>query len=60
MRVQRSAVLCFLFVVLPFNGAAAADKLVGIHSAISISQSLPWIAREAGIFVSTISISISS
>ena len=30
--------------------AAAAEKLVGIHSAIAISQSLPWIAREAGIF----------
>ena len=33
-----------------FDRAAAADKLVGIHSAIAISQSLPWIAREAGIF----------
>jgi NitT/TauT family transport system substrate-binding protein len=35
---------------LPYHRAAAADKLVGIHSAIAISQSLPWIAREAGIF----------
>ncbi len=50
MRVQRSAVLCFLFAVLPFYHAVGADKLVGIHSAIAISQSLPWIAREAGIF----------
>jgi NitT/TauT family transport system substrate-binding protein len=50
MRVQRSAVLCFLIVILPVHRATAADKLVGIHSAIAISQSLPWIAREAGIF----------
>ena len=50
MRARRIAVVCFLFVVLPFHRAAAADKLVGIHSAIAISQSLPWIAREAGIF----------
>ena len=49
MRVQRIAVLCFLFVVSSIQ-ALAADKLVGIHSAIAISQSLPWIAREAGIF----------
>jgi len=50
MRVQRIAILCFLFAILPFHRAAAADKLVGIHSAIAISQSLPWIARETGIF----------
>ncbi len=28
----------------------AADKLVGIHSARVLSQSMPWIAREAGLF----------
>lgn len=50
MRARRIAVLCFLFLILPFYRAAAADKLIGIHSAIAISQSLPWIAREAGIF----------
>jgi len=50
MRVQRIAVLCFLTAVLPFPNATAADKLVGIHSALAISQSLPWIARESGIF----------
>ena len=50
MRVQRIAVLCFLFVVFINSASVAADKLVGIHSAIAISQSLPWIAREAGIF----------
>ncbi|MGH7871029.1 MAG: hypothetical protein ACREQO_02290, partial [Candidatus Binatia bacterium] len=30
--------------------ARAADKLIGIHSARVLSQSLPWIAREAGLF----------
>lgn len=50
MRVQRIAVLCFLVVVSSIQSLAAADKLVGIHSAIAISQSLPWIARETGVF----------
>jgi NitT/TauT family transport system substrate-binding protein len=30
--------------------ALGADKLVGIHSARVMSQSLPWIAQEAGLF----------
>jgi ABC-type nitrate/sulfonate/bicarbonate transport system substrate-binding protein len=50
MRVQSITVLCFLTAVVPTGTIRAADKLVGIHSAIAISQSLPWIAREAGIF----------
>ncbi|MBI2540505.1 MAG: ABC transporter substrate-binding protein [Deltaproteobacteria bacterium] len=29
---------------------SAADKLVGIHSARVLSQSMPWIAQEAGLF----------
>lgn len=28
----------------------AADKLIGIHSSRVMSQSMPWIAREAGLF----------
>src|ERR671923_945238 len=28
----------------------AADKLVGIHSARVMSQSMPWMAKEAGLF----------
>ncbi len=28
----------------------AADKLIGIHSARVLSQSMPWIAQEAGLF----------
>ena len=30
--------------------ARAADKLIGIHSARVLSQSMPWVAREAGLF----------
>jgi ABC-type nitrate/sulfonate/bicarbonate transport system substrate-binding protein len=35
------------------NGArivCAADKLTGLHSAQVLSQSMPWIAQEAGLF----------
>ena len=28
----------------------AADKLVGFHSARTMSQAMPWIAEEAGLF----------
>jgi ABC-type nitrate/sulfonate/bicarbonate transport system substrate-binding protein len=28
----------------------AADKLIGIHSARVLSQSMPWVAQEAGLF----------
>ena len=34
---------------LPF-AAQAADKLITIHSARVMSQSMPWIAQEAGLF----------
>jgi len=43
------AIVGFLpFVIAP--QLIAADKLIGIHSARVLSQSLPWIAREAGLF----------
>lgn len=32
------------------SGLQAADKFIGIHSSRVLSQSLPWIAREAGLF----------
>ncbi len=32
------------------RAASAADKLVDIHSARVMSQSMPWIAQEAGLF----------
>jgi NitT/TauT family transport system substrate-binding protein len=30
--------------------ATAADKLIGFHSARTMSQAMPWIAEEAGLF----------
>ena len=32
------------------HGAAAPDKLLGVHSARTISTSYPWIAQESGLF----------
>ena len=29
---------------------SAADRLIGLHSAQVMSQSMPWIAQEAGLF----------
>ena len=42
-------VLLLAYAVLPCQGSAA-DKLVGFHSARTMSQSMPWIAEEAGLF----------
>jgi ABC-type nitrate/sulfonate/bicarbonate transport system substrate-binding protein len=54
LRVRLSAIL-FLFGLLPvmfqsLHEARAADRLLGIHSARVMSQSMPWIAQEAGLF----------
>jgi ABC-type nitrate/sulfonate/bicarbonate transport system substrate-binding protein len=38
-----------VLVLAPCRGFAA-DKLVGIHSARTMSQSMPWIAEETGLF----------
>ncbi|MGE5304380.1 MAG: ABC transporter substrate-binding protein [Alphaproteobacteria bacterium] len=43
-----SAFVCLL-VSFPLS-ALGADKLIGIHSARVMSQSLPWMAEEAGLF----------
>ena len=32
------------------QAAAAPDRLIGLHSAQVLSQSMPWIAQEAGLF----------
>jgi ABC-type nitrate/sulfonate/bicarbonate transport system substrate-binding protein len=32
------------------SSLGAADKIVGVHSAQVLSQSMPWIAQEAGLF----------
>jgi ABC-type nitrate/sulfonate/bicarbonate transport system substrate-binding protein len=45
----RLGVWLLLLVLAPCRGFAA-DKLVGIHSARTMSQSMPWIAEEAGLF----------
>jgi ABC-type nitrate/sulfonate/bicarbonate transport system substrate-binding protein len=39
----------FGFFIAPYAGLPA-DKLLGVHSARVMSQSMPWIAEEAGIF----------
>ncbi|MEK7341966.1 MAG: ABC transporter substrate-binding protein [Candidatus Binatota bacterium] len=46
--IRVTAVLCG--VVLAQSGAAAADKLYAIYTARVLSQSMPWIAQEAGLF----------
>src|SRR5262245_18928797 len=50
--VFRATVLVMFLFALAANamGAAAPDKLVGIHSARVMSQSFPWVAQEAGLF----------
>ncbi len=42
-------ILALAFGFVP-SRALAADKLIGIHSARVMSQSMPWIAQEAGLF----------
>src|SRR3972149_5782126 len=42
--------LCLTALPLVVATAGAADKLIGIHSARVMSQSMPWIAQEAGLF----------
>ena len=46
--ISFGAVLIILLTVPTL--ARAADELIGIHSSRVLSQSLPWIAREAGLF----------
>src|SRR5215475_8714699 len=48
-RFAAAALLSYL-VVFTFDSVSAADRLVGIHSAQVMSQSMPWIAQEAGLF----------
>ena len=44
------AAIVALGCLLPYGAAGAAEKLVGLHSAQVMSQSMPWIAQEAGLF----------
>ena len=41
--------MVFLLASLPLS-VLGADKLIGIHSARVMSQSMPWMAEEAGLF----------
>lgn len=45
-----SVMVVILLWTVTAQGGAAPDKLVGIHSARVMSQSMPWIATEAGLF----------
>ena len=42
-------IITLLWFLLPLS-ASGTEKLTGIHSARVMSQSLPWIAEEAGLF----------
>ncbi|HWP59265.1 MAG TPA: ABC transporter substrate-binding protein [Candidatus Acidoferrales bacterium] len=50
--MRRQAILEILAVLLIVSAGPswAADKLVGLQSARVMSQSMPWIAQEAGLF----------
>jgi NitT/TauT family transport system substrate-binding protein len=50
IRLSLSLTLFLGATTLLSQGAFAADKLIGIHSARVMSQSLPWMAQEAGLF----------
>ena len=51
MTHQRCRLLIVLLqLIVVVQSASAAEKLVGIHSARVLSQSMPWIAQEAGLF----------
>ena len=50
MNVNRMiAAIAGLLILTPLS-VFGADKLIGIHSARVMSQSLPWVAQEAGLF----------
>lgn len=57
MRIRRAksflrvSTICLLLgVALTHSGAVAADKLVALYSARVMSQAMPWIGQEAGLF----------
>lgn len=56
MRESKLLILALVVVALlgpgeiPARGASAPDQMVGIHSSRVMSQSLPWMAQEAGLF----------
>src|SRR5918992_5727577 len=56
MRESKRLVLALALLALlglikiPARAASAPDQMVGIHSSRVMSQSLPWMAQEAGLF----------
>ena len=44
------AIAALILLVLIARASQAADPMVGIHSARVMSQSMPWMAQEAGLF----------
>jgi NitT/TauT family transport system substrate-binding protein len=50
MRKILAAIYFLLLAPALIHAASAPDKLVGIHSARVMSQSMPWMAQEAGLF----------
>src|SRR5438046_7378859 len=44
------AIAALILLVVIARAAQAADSMVGIHSARVMSQSMPWMAQEAGLF----------
>ena len=50
LAARRVAASLLALVFFAAGLAQAADKLVGIHSARVMSQSMPWMAQEAGLF----------
>ena len=53
-----NVIVIALVAVFGQSSSHGADKLIGLHSAPAVSQSLPWIAREAGVLENIILISI--
>jgi len=50
-RARLARWLAFTFLLSVSAGVGrAADRLIGLHSAQVMSQSMPWIAQEAGLF----------
>ncbi len=45
-----ASLLTWLALIMIPPAASAADRLLGVHSARVMSQSMPWIAEEAGLF----------
>lgn len=48
--LSRKLAVALVLGLLLVGSAGAADRLIGLHSAQVMSQSMPWIATEAGLF----------